>query len=355
VVKAKVLDAEPCRNCGDTAPGVYCRMCGQRKGEIRISMRGLVAEVLEDQLAITSTLPRTLAALFLHPGRLTEEYTKGRIASWISPFRLYVAASLVFFFTVSITSRIEPDRGTIRVTGTTGTTRDSASIPGRASGAGLPLNDTRGTPPDTPGARPDMAGRTANTGAEAPAGRPARDSASELRGFGISIEPSLLTGDSADLSRAVHARTGIDKLDRLVEERIRDLAVLGPQQAGRTLIAGMVQRAPTAMFLLLPVFALLVQLLHLRSRRYYVEHFVFSLHYHAFAFTLNTLMVLFERTPIPAILGVWLMLYLPIALHRVYRNNWIVTLAKSLVLGGIYFFVLAIVLVGTLVAAVLIT
>jgi Protein of unknown function (DUF3667) len=309
VAREKTLETEPCRNCGDTTPGVYCRMCGQRKGDVRISVRSLIAEVLEDQLAITSTLPRTIAALFLHPGKLTEEYTKGRIASWIAPFRLYVAASLVFFFTISITSRIGIDRSAI-----------TSSI---------------------------------ESGPQASEG-PAGDSAAGPRSFGIFIEPSLLTGDSADLARAVQSRTGIARLDRLIEQRIRGLAVLGPQQAGRAIISNVVQRAPTAMFLLLPVFALLVQLLYLRSRRYYVEHIVFSLHYHAFAFTLNTLMVLFENTVIPAILGLWLLLYLPLALHRVYRNNWIVTLAKSVVLGVTYLFVLSIALIGTLVVAVLI-
>jgi len=32
--------------------------------------------------------------------------------------------------------------------------------------------------------------------------------------------------------------------------RVRSLAALGPQQAGRTIISSLVQRAPTAMFLL---------------------------------------------------------------------------------------------------------
>ncbi|HEU0053304.1 MAG TPA: hypothetical protein VFQ39_09010, partial [Longimicrobium sp.] len=67
----------PCRNCGDTTVGNYCPNCGQRKIEVRVSMRRMLMEALEDQLSINAALPRTLSALFLRPGHLTREYMGG--------------------------------------------------------------------------------------------------------------------------------------------------------------------------------------------------------------------------------------------------------------------------------------
>src|SRR5690606_36272091 len=46
---------------------------------------------------------------------------------------------------------------------------------------------------------------------------------------------------------------------------------------------------PTVMFLLLPVFALLLKGFYLRRDWYYSEHLVFALHTHAFAFVVFTL------------------------------------------------------------------
>lgn len=34
---------EPCRNCGNTRPGHYCANCGRRNGEVRVSLRGMLA------------------------------------------------------------------------------------------------------------------------------------------------------------------------------------------------------------------------------------------------------------------------------------------------------------------------
>ncbi|HUF67295.1 MAG TPA: DUF3667 domain-containing protein [Longimicrobiales bacterium] len=129
---------EPCLNCGDTTPGRYCRACGQRKGEVRVSMGRLTAEVLEDQLSINSALPRTLAALLLHPGRLTAEYSRGRIASFIAPFRLYLVASLLFFLVASVASRLGLS-AEITINGGTPaeTSGDTAAAADTAGGGGI--------------------------------------------------------------------------------------------------------------------------------------------------------------------------------------------------------------------------
>ena len=43
---------------------------------------------------------------------------------------------------------------------------------------------------------------------------------------------------------------------------------------------------PLVVFLMTPAFAFILWLLHIRSKRYYVEHLVFALHFHAFLYLL---------------------------------------------------------------------
>lgn len=95
---------------------------------------------------------------------------------------------------------------------------------------------------------------------------------------------------------------------------------------------------PRAFFLLLPAFALLLKLFYWRQDRYYVDHLIFALHYYAFVFLDVVLMLLLGRPWVPdllarlliPILGLGLVLYLPLALRRVYGGSWWMTLLKLL-------------------------
>jgi hypothetical protein len=293
---------EPCLNCGDTTPGRYCRACGQRKGEVRVSMRRLVAEVLEDQLSINSALPRTLAALFLHPGRLTAEYSRGRIASFIAPFRLYLVASLLFFLVASVASRFGLSAD-ITIDGRT---------PAEASGDTTALAETSGDGSST-------------------------------------LSQDDLDADSIDWASRIH--TGIAVIDDMIAARAESMRQMEPMDAIRQIVRGTIEYAPVAMFVMLPVFALLLQVMYVRSKRYYVEHFVFALHYHAFAFLIFTVIIVLPDVLRPALLLIWLYLYLPIALKRVYGQGVPVTLVKWLVISSVYSVFIAIGMAATTVVA----
>lgn len=109
-----------------------------------------------------------------------------------------------------------------------------------------------------------------------------------------------------------------------------------------------------AFFLLLPVFALLLKLLYRRRRLLYLDHLVFALHYHAFAFVIFTLMILAgaARLPQPLLvslvlaLWLWMFVYLLLALRTAYDDSW---LAAGLRFGALvisYGFVFGLALAG---------
>jgi hypothetical protein len=111
---------------------------------------------------------------------------------------------------------------------------------------------------------------------------------------------------------------------------------------------------PRAFFLLLPLFALLLKLLYRRRRIFYLDHLVFALHYHAFAFVIMTLMILAGAAGLPPPLAVplvlalwfWIFAYLLLALRTAYGDSWP---AAGLRFGALvisYGFVFALALVG---------
>lgn len=101
---------------------------------------------------------------------------------------------------------------------------------------------------------------------------------------------------------------------------------------------------PRAFFLLLPLFALLLKLFYRRQNRYYLNHLVFALHYHAFVFLALALLVVLSRPwvqgplarPLIFLVLAGLAVYLPVALRRVYGGSWPTTLLKLFGLAAGY-------------------
>jgi hypothetical protein len=114
---------------------------------------------------------------------------------------------------------------------------------------------------------------------------------------------------------------------------------------------------PRLMFVLLPVFAVLLHALQ-RPRRMFVEHFVFALHFHTTAFIIATVHILLVplttsasalRAPailLDAVVQLYLLVYLYRALRVVYGGSWMAALLKTALLLAGYVAALLLALVG---------
>lgn len=92
---------------------------------------------------------------------------------------------------------------------------------------------------------------------------------------------------------------------------------------------------PRLMFVLLPVFAVLMKLMY--HRRLYFDHLIFSIHLHTAAYLMLVLMLPLEdvadRHVLPRILQfsllAWFLVYFVIAVKRVYAASWWLAALKS--------------------------
>ncbi len=102
---------------------------------------------------------------------------------------------------------------------------------------------------------------------------------------------------------------------------------------------------PRVLFLLIPVFALLLRLFFGRARPYYDDHLVFALHLHAVFFLLATLLVPLAAVTQGQGAGGLLLLaagvYPPLAMRRVYGESWLAILIKFVLLATVYVVILA--------------
>jgi hypothetical protein len=279
-----------CRNCSAYAPEQYCPRCGQDTAEHLPTAWEFVHEHLLHYFAAEGRLWRTLRALVFHPGLLTLEYLRGRKRTYVSPLRLYLTMSVVYFFALQL--------------------------------------------------------------ATAPAAEHARSKFHRKLNDGhTSI--NILDLEGLGLGKAVRSADGSlsCSLPSWVCNRIQE-RVLRPGELENRVgaLTELYSHLSTAVFLLLPVFALFLQLAYLR--RAYGEHFLFALHLHSFWFLLLLALLL----PMPQWLGwlviAYLLAYSAAALHRVYAAAWWKTVLKGLAIGAAYsvslFIATALIIIGTI-------
>ena len=109
---------------------------------------------------------------------------------------------------------------------------------------------------------------------------------------------------------------------------------------------------PQTMFVMIPVFALLLKLFYLFRRRLYMEHLIVALHSHAFLFVSLMAGVLvsalgawiiphanWAASPFRWLewaIFIWVLIYLFLMQKRVYRQSWPMTTVKYIAIGWCY-------------------
>lgn len=150
-----------------------------------------------------------------------------------------------------------------------------------------------------------------------------------------------------------HGPIKCDALGDWLCGRLKQRYSIESAQLGREL-QGMNRRFldyfPYAMFVLLPLFAALMQVAYRNRRLHYAEHLVFALHVHAFWF-IGFALIAFA----PKAVADWIWLALPAyalaAMHTVYGGRWPATLARAALVSPVYLIALALMMAVVALAA----
>jgi hypothetical protein len=286
-VQHRAATPSECANCGATVAGKYCSRCGQRFEHEIHSVLHFAREATEDLTHADSRLWGTITALLFKPGFLTREFLSGRRVRYLPPLRLYLVLSVLFFLIIG-----SAEHGAKAVILKTGKGTPTVVLEPADAVAGFAAK-----PGETPQQREE---RVCNPHYDGP-----------FRAFG---EPLLRKGCRL-----------------FVEDR------------GRTVSEAFMHNLPKAMFVFLPALALVMKAMYWRPRHYYMEHLLFFVHNHAFAFLVFGLLALLTRF-VPTSIGnllefaVWLYVayYLFVSMRQVYGQGRWLTFAKFVVLFFAY-------------------
>lgn len=361
----------------------------------------VMSEFADIVFNVDSRIFRSLWDLYVRPGYLTREYLAGRRARYVTPFRLFFFLSILAFFSMQMAiPDIDPNVVKIGFYDGIDDAKTAEDVSFAVNAAVEELTKKSQAPKITPEkraqidekivkARKDGAARLAILKAEVEAAQTAMTSTENAqRGAGKGVAgqadkpvQEMAAAIASDIDTAKNeneftvfgkhwdAKTdpvnvswlsdGLNaKLNRTLEHMQHNLEGAN-KNAGR-LLAGFFSVLPQTLFVLMPLFAVLLKVCYLFRRRLYMEHLLVALHSHAFIFMsvliilgLGLLGGLSAGQPwlsaslnfLTALAWIWLFLYLFLMQKRIYGQGWIMTSIKYGVIGISYSVILSFALV----------
>lgn len=325
-----------CLNCGAQLRGQYCEACGQRARSRLISLWELISDAFGDLFEIDSRIWQTLIPLMARPGQLTREYLRGRRARYMPPFRSYFVLSLIFF----VVAFFDPSEelGLLFETGSEVSTDAQAhreAVLEKLTEEGIIIGSGVG-----------------------------KEASEESHGIKIQFDSDGETESECEIDESEFEEMPGWLARRLTPERMRHICEQTRLDNGRQILENLADNVPAALIVLLPLMALVLKALYPLSRRYYVEHLLFFVHFHAFFFLILTLQILFARLAnllhVPEAISVLILvvasLYIPvhlfISMRRVYGQGRVTTFLKFIGLVFAYSAGFLVTMLGALMIAV---
>lgn len=358
----------PCENCGRPLLGEYCYACGQPVTGLVRHFTSIVGDIADTVFDWDARTPRTLWPLFARPAFLSREYFAGRRVRYVSPVRLFFLLSIVTFFVAQL--MLSFGENAININKPDGVSYDSATtveevIAQRDKALAELTNARRQAATGVPAVETslDVVEKTIRNGADA---RIARIRKQQAAGKPVAVAPKNDEDSLSFNGKPWDPKTNPltvswwpDFANRWLNNQVGRAKVnIKRMQADPSLFKDAFLGAmPSTLFLLLPLFALMLKIAYLFKRRLYMEHLIVALHSHAFLCL--ALLLLFAASAlqdwlapdagalrvsfylVEAALWTWMPLYLLLMQKRVYGQGWPMTLLKYSVLGFCYVMLLS--------------
>ncbi len=278
-----------CDRCGAVLHGRFCHLCGEDSAAPMRSLKALGEDFLDSVMSYTGQMPATYFAMFARPGRLLSALRRGDSRRYLPPFKLYVTATVIFFLFLSLAGIAVLQMEVVR------------------TGRGAPQ-------------------------VQLAAGRPV------LRNFRLEERwlrhPDAVPRD-AQAVRALDgaARSKVDEFERAYLGVLRDVAA-DPKSINEEIAVW----APRALWLMMPLYALLLWPLFGRGRLL-SELVVFSLWAHAVLFLVLVLAAIWNLTGLGYGVAVALVVYqayLTVGLKDYFQTGWPTAALKGAAHSALY-------------------
>ncbi len=326
-----------CLNCNADLPvsARYCPACGQKVGDGRISVRDLLKEFFSEQLNLDGKFWNTVRASVI-PGALTQQYFQGKRKSLVNPFRWFLLIALIPFILISLYGNFSNSSDFFLNPGEI----NRMAWFSHKSDAFLVLDSLESKLEKH---LPDSTARQLRDSIVMELEKDLQirsDSVDLNENFRFGFEDMIMKVSVRDFNQLT-ADELLDKYEvsNLVERIIYRQKIKLYQNPG-SLLEFFLANTAWMILLFIPIVALILALLYIRHKRYFVEHLVFSLHQHTTAIFIITL---FGIGHLIFTMDAWFIYGLIafvadllFAMKRYYQQGWIKTIIKFILINLLY-------------------
>jgi hypothetical protein len=359
-----------CLNCNAVTHGRYCSVCGQENLEPQESVWHLITHTFNDITHFDGKFFISLKYIVTKPGFLSSEYLRGKRKTYLDPIRFYLFTSAFFFFIIfSFFANKGNKSSPIKINNREDIKSDSIKIIKKLYAAGVDSSkiqnilNTSGI--DSLVALNDSINILTKLRY---AGIDSLALSTMLKKYGIdSLDKYYDNLDSLGLNRnydinmfsesnypTIEAYDSLDKLGKLHHIKIEKYYIrkqlnfrkkynYNSKLVNKAMADTMFSLIPQVLFLSLPFFAFLLQILYSRQKKfYYVSHIIFTLHFYIFVFidflfiniigALSGLKYLGWLEAVAVFMGFYIFYYLYKALRNFYEQRRGKTILKYLIL-----------------------
>lgn len=344
-------DHTTCTNCGEPlwSDTVFCPQCGQKLYQGPPSFRQLFADFFETVFNLDNRLFRTLKDLAV-PGRLTNRFLAGQQKPYFHPLRLFFVSGVLMVAAFSFCA-----------TNSIGDTLDE-SVEARRAIAYKSLH-TKNLQAAIDSIKQTYPGPDVAAAADSLLNRLSSKATDKSFIGYLNYEGGFtFTPKELDFSHTDYMLLTPEEIVQKYEikgliNQYQVKQIIRLTRVGLPGVTALMGQIIWGLVMLVPLAALLLKLLYIRRKRKYVEHFIFTLHVHAFLFLvmfLAALELLFAGSTWVLIFGlIGSLIYFLLALKSVYGQKWGKTLVKGGLLGLGYLFLLPVAISVAAIMAVL--
>lgn len=366
-----------CTNCHAPVDDRFCGRCGQSVEPTLKYFGAVFLHLLNDIFSFDSRVRRTIGPLLTRPGFLTNEYFAGRRVQYVPPLRLYLFISIIFFISLEFFAGSEnSDFLTVKVNNSLqgveqhitelqknravsksaeyaaidqelekyitykndlsnleskviqGLTKELVTLELLKIEQAIPLNEQE---------------------------QHKVEHLSQLLKKAKNGEPVTFFDKGFSIANDQEGGLSFDFLSKEDNVKLTELVKSFEKKAKKVsasdvtpLIKEVISKLPQLMFILLPIFAVILKILFLFSKRLYLEHLTVALHSHSFIFLILLITELLSYLEniageiFPALNAIsetgrivllcWIPIYLFVMQKRIYRQGYFITTVK-------YFFI----------------
>lgn len=324
--KSPIRKDKTCLNCNYVVEKRFCPNCGQENTDTRKTFHHLFVHFFEDLTHYENSFWKTIRNLFFKPASLTKEYLSGKRLSYLAPVRLYIFISFVTFFLISVFPNSEDEMvdmnqtKTVKIKDKDGNVKDSLISSRKIKMSELMEQQEK----EFKNENVSYAKQNEN-----------------LFSFGYH--------NLKELDSLQKYGPEEDRLGSFEYNCMKKMLIVKAKYSRKELYEKFIEAAwhniPKALFVYMPLFALVLWLFHGKRRWYYFDHGIFTLHYFSFLllmmlvlFFFRKLMNCFADNAITTTIGftgralgyLWFFYYFFPAHHRFYGESRTISLIKSI-------------------------